>query len=308
MNNQQPTQLAVIVNQSGLEPIEGKSLIEKFNDYEKIAHEWEAKAKAIVVTDANQTTEMAMAREARKKFSNLRIDVERTRKAMKEQSLRKGQAIDAVAKFLVSLIEPIELHLRAQENFIEIERKRKEQETLIQLEQEATAAKEKREAEEKAEQERIRKENEELRLANEAKEKQLVKERGEAAERERVAKEKADAERVKLEAEQKKKDEAAAAKLEEERLAKKKVEDELQAKKDAEAKVKADAEAAEAKRIADLEAERKAAAAQSDSKKYTSYVAAMAAIEPPQFASKEFLDKAEKIRGFLNMEATKYEK
>jgi hypothetical protein len=87
--------LEVIVKDSGLEVIEGQSIIEKFGNYEQVAKEWEAKAKMIVVTDPSQTTEMAMAKEARKKFSDMRIEVEKTRKAMKEQSLRKGQAIDA---------------------------------------------------------------------------------------------------------------------------------------------------------------------------------------------------------------------
>ena len=49
-----------------------------------------------------------MAREGRLFLAQKRIDVEKARKALKEQSLRKGQAIDAIAKFLTSLIEPTE--------------------------------------------------------------------------------------------------------------------------------------------------------------------------------------------------------
>ena len=301
------TQLVTIVNQSGLEATKGKTLIDNFNDYERIAGEWSAKAKALVVTDASQTTEMAMAREARRKFSNMRIEVEKTRKALKEQSLRKGQAIDAVAKYLVSLIAPIEEHLKLQEDFIDIQRKKKEAEALAEAEKQAAEAQAKREAEEKAEQERIRKENEELRVANELKEKQLAKERADAAERERVAKEKADQEKAALEAEQRKKDAAAAAKLEEERLAKKKVEDELQAKKDAELKAKQDAEAAEAKRIADEEAAKAKADAASDTKKYLTYLSSLLEIETPKLKDVELVNRAASIRQFLQKEFIKYE-
>lgn len=51
----------------------------------------------------------------------MRIEIEKTRKSLKEQSLRKGQAIDAIARFLTSLISPIEDHLRLQEDFLKIQ-------------------------------------------------------------------------------------------------------------------------------------------------------------------------------------------
>ena len=151
-----------IVKASNLELAESQSIVEKFGSYESIAKEWETKAKMIVVTDASQVTEMAMAREARKKFSQLRIDVEKARKAMKEQSLRKGQAIDAIARFLTSLITPIEDHLRLQEDFVKIQEEKKAEEARIAAEKKAEEermAKEKAEAEER---ERIRLENEKL--------------------------------------------------------------------------------------------------------------------------------------------------
>lgn len=157
-------QLLEIVERSGLEIQEQNTITEKFSDYEAVAKEWEIKAKQIVVTDESQVTEMAMAKTARKKFSNLRIDLEKTRKAMKEQSLRKGQAIDSIAKYLKSLIEPIELYLKEQENFIDI-KKAKEAELLrIETEKKEELERLAKEKAEREEQERIRKENEKLKL------------------------------------------------------------------------------------------------------------------------------------------------
>jgi hypothetical protein len=182
----QNSQLEVIVRENALTPVEGKSLIERFGNYEQVAQEWEAKAHAIVVTSVTQTTEMAMAKQARKKFSEMRIEVEKARVAMKEQALRKGQAIDAVAKYLVSLIKPIEDYLKDQEDFSKIwaEKKLAEQQALeAQKVEEARIAKEKADA---LEQERIRKENERLKKEAEAKEKALEKERAEQAEKLRV--------------------------------------------------------------------------------------------------------------------------
>ncbi len=157
-------QLAEIVKTSGLEIVEGQSIIDRFGDYESIAKEWKIKAEQIVVTDRSQTTEMAMAKEARKKFSELRCDVEKARKQMKEQSLRKGQAIDAIARFLTSLISPIEDHLRAQEDFIKIEDAKKAEEARIAAEKKIEEEKIAKEKAEKEAQEKIRLENEKLRI------------------------------------------------------------------------------------------------------------------------------------------------
>jgi len=157
------SQLTAIVKSSNLEVIDSKIILDKFGNYESIAREWETKAKMIKVTNALQITEMNMAREARKTFSNLRIDVEKTRKALKEQSLRKGQAIDAIARFLTSLISPIEQYLLEQENFVKIELERKAEEKRVEEARLAEKARIEQEAKEAAERERMRVENEKLR-------------------------------------------------------------------------------------------------------------------------------------------------
>lgn len=173
-------QLSTIVNESGLETNEGQTLMEKFGNYEQIAKEWETKAKEIVVTSRDQKTEMEMAKVARKKFSDLRIEVEKSRKQMKEQSLRKGQAIDAIARFLVSLISPIEEHLKLQEDFIKIEDAKKAEQLRLEAEKkEQEELRLKLEAEEK-ERERIRLENIKLREEAEKREEEFAKERAKA--------------------------------------------------------------------------------------------------------------------------------
>jgi hypothetical protein len=232
------TQLQVIVKESGLEITEGKSIIEKFGDYEKIAREWELKAKSIVVTDASQTTEMAMAKEARKHFSNLRINVEKTRVAMREQSLRKTQAINSVARFLVSLIKPIEDYLREQEDFVKIQEAKRVELLRIEAEKKEEADRLAREEANRIEQERIKAENEKLKLEAELREKKMAEERV-----------KAEAERAKLE------EIARKEREESERLAK-----EEKAKHDkmlAEEKARADAEKARIEEIARKEREEK---------------------------------------------------
>lgn len=163
-------QLQVIVRDSGLEEAKAKLIMQQFADYAAIAADWESKAKTIVVDNDSQLAEMAMARTGRLFLRDKRTAIERTRKALKEQALREGKAIDSISKYLTALIEPIETYLDAQEHFTAIrqakeaqEKARIEEQRRIEEEQRLeaeAAAKAKAQAEEN---ERIRKENEKLR-------------------------------------------------------------------------------------------------------------------------------------------------
>jgi len=83
-------------------------------------------AKAIVVTSKDQKDDMAMAREMRLAIKNIRTTVEKERKALKENVVRKGKAIDGLANIIKFLIVPVEEHLQKQEDFVKLrEEKRK---------------------------------------------------------------------------------------------------------------------------------------------------------------------------------------
>lgn len=166
-------QLEVIVQSSGLEETKANFILEKFQDYFKLAAEWEAKAKTIVVTDESQKADMQIARVGRLFLREKRIAVEKSRKELKEQALREGKAIDGIANVLKALIVPIEEYLEKQERFVELRDEaiaRAEAEKKAAAEEAERIAREKAEAEER---ERIRLENERL--------------KAEVAERERIA-------------------------------------------------------------------------------------------------------------------------
>jgi colicin import membrane protein len=229
-------ELARLVDESGLETTKAKVLLDKFSNYFDIAAEWETKAKSIVVKDESQTADMEMARVGRLFLRDKRIAVEKTRKELKEQSLREGKAIDGIANVLKAVIVPIEEYLEKQEKFIQIkeeaarEAKRKEIERRMEEER---LAEEKAKAEaEAAERERMRIENERL--------------KAESVEREKAA------------AEERKKQEEILAKQREEAEAERKRQAEILAKQKAEflAKQKAIEEKARKERAA-AEAERK---------------------------------------------------
>ena len=120
---------------SNLEKIVQDSLIVKskqdyilaeFKDFTAIADEWREKAMAIVVTDESQVELISQAKEGKKILKAKRIEIEKTRKKLKEQSLQEGRLIDGVAKHLMAIIEPAEKHLELQESFVLVmEQKRK---------------------------------------------------------------------------------------------------------------------------------------------------------------------------------------
>lgn len=87
---------------------------------------WAEKAKTLVVTDKSQTREMKMAREARLALKEIRVNANKTRLALKEDSTRYGKAVQSVYNLIEGLITSAEKHLEEQEKFVEIqEEKRK---------------------------------------------------------------------------------------------------------------------------------------------------------------------------------------
>lgn len=140
MGNQvQETQLAVIVKDSGMSKSEAQTMLEQFSEYFKIASEWEQKAKTIVVTDVSQKAEMKMAREGRLFMKSTLVEVEKTRKKLKDESLRKCQNIDSIARILKNILTPIKEHYENQEKFIEIAENKAKEERKVTREATLTA-------------------------------------------------------------------------------------------------------------------------------------------------------------------------
>jgi len=150
------TNLQIMVKESGLDQTKANFILKKFQDYFNIASEWEDKSKTIVVTSEDQKVEMQIARVGRLFLREKRIKIEKSRKELKEQSLREGKAIDGISNVLKSLIEPIEEYLEKQEKFAEFKAAEKaeieRQEVLKRIELERIE----KEKQEIAERERIK--------------------------------------------------------------------------------------------------------------------------------------------------------
>lgn len=220
--------------------------------------------KNIVVTEESQTDLMKEAREKRLILKKVRTGVENKRKELKADYLVVTNAIDGIARYIKSEIEPAEDYLELQEKFAEIKQaeraskiKQERTEKLMQytdnvaaynldtmvdetfdkLLSELKSVYEKRIADEKAESERLAKEQ----LAREAEQARIIEENNklrkeaEAKEIEREIERKTEAEKqAKVEAEREAERKAAQAKLDEERAKIEKIEQEQREKLEAE--------------------------------------------------------------------------
>ncbi len=232
--------LAVIVKESGLEQTKAQVLLDKFTGYFQIASDWEKKAKVIVVTDAGQKAEMQMAKTGRLFLREKRIQIERTRKELKEQSLREGKAIDGIANVLKAVIVPIEEYLGQQEKFVEIKAAEIAERARIEMEEKAEKDRLAKEEAERKEQERIRLENVKLKEEAEEKEKELKEEKDRQDKMLANQKEKAEKEKKEIE-----------------KNAKKEMADYVRKAKEKEADLERKAMQAEKEREAKREAEKK---------------------------------------------------
>lgn len=311
-------ELVKVVETSGVEPQTATTLKESFLPFFEQAEEWKRKAEALVVTDATQVHDMKMARTARLALKEIRVNADKKRKELKEDSLRYGKAVQGVYNVIEFLIAPIEKHLQEQEDFVAIAEAKRKAELKASREMEIQPFAEfvalglnfgemtdedyaktlngaklqlqaKIEAEQKSEAEKIAKEKAEAEAREQQRlENERLKAEAEAKEKQ-LAEEraKAEAERKELEEKARKEKAVAEAKLKAEREAKEKLEAELKAKAEAEQKAKREAEAKEAAELkAKQDAEKKAKAAP-DKAKLNDFAKMLDELTLPELKSEE---------------------
>ena len=115
----EPNNILTVVESSGLEPASAESLKVAFTPLFEQAEHWRQQVLTIRVTDVSQTKEMKLAHDTRMALRDIRVKAEKVRKSLKEDSLRKGKAIDGCYNVLEYLIVPLEKTLLEQEQFAE---------------------------------------------------------------------------------------------------------------------------------------------------------------------------------------------
>ena len=101
-------EIQIAVQAQALEPDSAKTVTTGFMRFWDSITEWEDKAYALVVTDENQKELMKQASEARKMLKALRLDADKTRKALKEDSMRYANAVQKCYNIIESKIKPME--------------------------------------------------------------------------------------------------------------------------------------------------------------------------------------------------------
>lgn len=120
-------ELVLAIKQINLEPSKVENLLSSFGKNFQEAKTIANEVRSIIVTDESQIEKMQEARKARLTLQKIRVEVEKTRVSLKEQSLREGKAIDGMANIIKALIIPVEEHLEKQEKYAEF----KETERLL---------------------------------------------------------------------------------------------------------------------------------------------------------------------------------
>ena len=85
---------------------------------------WAHEYMGLTIAGVNDSKGLKAVHDARMVVKNQRVEVEKRRKELKADALKWGQAVDAEARRLTSLMEPIETHLEQQEEAIAAEKER----------------------------------------------------------------------------------------------------------------------------------------------------------------------------------------
>ena len=92
--------LDIVVTQSGIEPDGALVLKNAFSPFLAQAEEWRVKVATV--------TDPLVARASRLTLKSIRVEAEKTRKKLKEDSVRRGKAIDGLYNVIEFVIAPLE--------------------------------------------------------------------------------------------------------------------------------------------------------------------------------------------------------
>lgn len=112
-------ELTKAVQTAGVTEKTQQTLLESFGPHFQEMLECAGEAQFIQVTDESETLKMKRARVLRLEIKKIRTACEATRKVVKEDALRFGKAVDAVAGMIKGECEKFEAHLEGCEKFSE---------------------------------------------------------------------------------------------------------------------------------------------------------------------------------------------
>ena len=118
-----PVKVQDIAKAEGLEDSAVQNMMDSFHPFMKSIKAIKEQAEELTVTDESQISQMIESRELRLQLVKSRNEADRTRKKLKDYSLKFGRAVQGVFHTLELSCRKIEDHLQANENFAEIREK-----------------------------------------------------------------------------------------------------------------------------------------------------------------------------------------
>ncbi len=115
-----PTNLAGKLAAYRVDPSDAQALLIEYGAPFTEAGEILANYETVKVTDETDKATMQLAREQRLKLRKVRVSVENKRKELKADIVKRGNAIDGVARFVKEVITPAEEYLQLQEDYAKI--------------------------------------------------------------------------------------------------------------------------------------------------------------------------------------------
>lgn len=106
-----------------LEPVT-EDRLSRFRQQDAAIAKMKSEYTLLTVKDINDARGLKLVHAARMEVKNCRVAVEKLRKELKADSLEYGRKVDAEAKRITAMIEPIETHLEEQEAIVTREKER----------------------------------------------------------------------------------------------------------------------------------------------------------------------------------------
>jgi len=295
------SELQVILKDQGVAADKSKAIIEAFGGPFQEAGEILADYKNIVVRGEDDTETMKTAKAHRLVLKKARTTVEKNRKALKEDIVKQGRAIDGVAKFVKDTIVPAEEYLQTQEDYVKIQEelrisKLKEERSAVLLEFTDDLSLYKITEMTELQFESLVKDLQDAKIAAAKAEADAAKAEAERIEKERLERIELEKENARLREEAEAKEKAEAARRAEEQ-AKLKAEAD---KREALEKAEAERQAKEAAELAAKEEEAKKAQAAPDRDKIIAYAKALSEVPHPSVETQEALNLMVTATNFLD--------
>lgn len=122
---------STLVGEFHIGDVDARSIRSSFAPFVIEARSLVEQARGIIVTSADQKTQIAQSAELYKRLQKLRTSADKTRKELKENSLRMGKAIDGAFNILLAGISPEENRLKAQAEFVKRQAEARRQALIV---------------------------------------------------------------------------------------------------------------------------------------------------------------------------------